>query len=300
MNAIKKHPVTTALCTSLAIILLTVSIFTVFNNGSMTAQGSGTVDDPLISLSYVNTVLIPQIKSELITEVKTTVLKDFESAFKETLSTELAETIKASILADLGDEFAQDIEDSVSATIKDTIKEDIFEDLKTDITSLIETEVQNVISQGVKLDLTDDMINEISSKVLLSLKTDITSQITDSINAVKSDLEASIKETVMKDLEKQGIFEPCTNGSWIILELSKGQIVRAKGTLEVIHRAGECFTLSHFPSQGIADLTASKELLNGDFLTLNNYFLIPRGDGRGIEISSDIAFLMVRGEFTIE
>jgi len=184
--------------------------------------------------------------------------------------------------------------------LADRIKEDIFEDLKTDITSLIETEVQNVISQGVKLDLTDDMINEISSKVLLSLKTDITSQITDSINAVKSDLEASIKETVMKDLEKQGIFEPCTNGSWIILELSKGQIVRAKGTLEVIHRAGECFTLSHFPSQGIADLTASKELLNGDFLTLNNYCLIPRGDGRGIEISSDIAFLMVRGEFTIE
>ena len=89
-----------------------------------------------------------------------------------------------------------------------------------------------------------------------------------------------------------------------VIYLTKGQKLFAKGTntesTEIILRAGEVNCISPFGDQGIADLTASKELYNDDPLVKNNYCLIPRGsDGRGIYAVSSDAYILVRGEYEI-
>ncbi len=92
---------------------------------------------------------------------------------------------------------------------------------------------------------------------------------------------------------------------YTVVYLTKGQKLFANGenteSLEIVLRAGEAVSVSPFEDQGIADLTASTQLYNGDKLVKNNYCIIPRGqDGRGIETISDEAYFLVRGVYEIE
>jgi len=92
---------------------------------------------------------------------------------------------------------------------------------------------------------------------------------------------------------------------YTVVHLTKGQKLFANGenteSLEVILRAGDAASISPFEDQGIADLTASAQLYNGDPLVKNNYCIIPRGqDGRGVEILSEEAYLLVRGVYEVE
>ena len=91
------------------------------------------------------------------------------------------------------------------------------------------------------------------------------------------------------------------SSSYLTLELAKGQRLRVKeGSLELILRPGSsAVVISNFQTQGIADLTTGDELLNGDNLPINHSLLIPRNDGRGISITSVIAYVMVRGDYEI-
>ncbi len=92
---------------------------------------------------------------------------------------------------------------------------------------------------------------------------------------------------------------------YIVVHLTKGQKLFSAGenteSLEIILRAGNAEAISPFTDQGIADLTASLELLNGDSLVKNNYTIIPRGqDGRGILVTSQEAYFLVRGVYSVE
>ena len=91
---------------------------------------------------------------------------------------------------------------------------------------------------------------------------------------------------------------------YTVVYMKKGQKLFASGetteSTEVILRSGEVTCISPFSDQGIADMTASKEIYNGESLTKNHYCLIPRGgDGRGICAVSGDAYILVRGEYEI-
>ena len=92
---------------------------------------------------------------------------------------------------------------------------------------------------------------------------------------------------------------------YIVVHLTKGQKLFANGenteSLEIVLRAGEALSISPFHDQGLADLTASTQLYNGDPMVKNNYCIIPRGrDGRGIEVISNEAYFLVRGVYEVE
>ena len=91
------------------------------------------------------------------------------------------------------------------------------------------------------------------------------------------------------------------SGSYSVLELKNGQRVRAKSeSLEIILRqGGTASVISPHKDQGIADLTSGAELLNGTALPVNHSLLIPRADGRGIYVTSSVAYVMVRGDYEI-
>jgi len=90
-------------------------------------------------------------------------------------------------------------------------------------------------------------------------------------------------------------------GTYKLLELSKGEYIMAESICEFIVRPGsKVVAVSPFEGQGIADITNGIEVLADEQISINAYCLIPRGgDGRGMKVVSDKAYIMIRGEYTI-
>lgn len=91
-------------------------------------------------------------------------------------------------------------------------------------------------------------------------------------------------------------------GTYDLLELKEGQKVLVNSAVEIIVRPGSKVTcVSPFPSQGIADITNGNEILNDQEIPINAYCILPRGDdGRGFLVHSKDAYIMIRGEYTVE
>lgn len=95
-----------------------------------------------------------------------------------------------------------------------------------------------------------------------------------------------------------------TNVEYEVVELQQGQKVMASSSCEIIFRSGKATVVvtsdaNRENSIGLSDITGGVELLNGDEVPVNHYIIIPRADGRGIEITSAAAYLMIRGEYEI-
>ena len=82
-----------------------------------------------------------------------------------------------------------------------------------------------------------------------------------------------------------------------VLELKKGQTIIAEKNAEIIIRSGKVEAIAG-ESGGISDLTEGLDLQSGDEIALNHHLLIPRSDGRGIEVINDDTFIMIKGNFT--
>lgn len=106
-------------------------------------------------------------------------------------------------------------------------------------------------------------------------------------------LKEQIKSEISTDASAQ-------NG-YIVAELSKGQILTSsEGTVELILRPGSSAkVISDIPDNGLSDISEMKEVANGEEVGVNHSLIIPRNDGRGIEITSDKAFVLVRGSYKI-
>ena len=92
-----------------------------------------------------------------------------------------------------------------------------------------------------------------------------------------------------------------SSGSYTLIELNKGQTITANSICEFIARPGSYITVvSPHASQGIADVTNGTELFNGTQVPMNAYCIIPRGgDGRGFTVTSQKAYVMIRGDYKI-
>lgn len=94
-----------------------------------------------------------------------------------------------------------------------------------------------------------------------------------------------------------------TNGSdstFTVVYLTKGQRLMAEGSMELVVRSGSANAISPVANQGLSDMTAGAEILNGKKSPVNHLVLIPRGDGRGIIVTSSECYVMVRGPYTVE
>lgn len=86
-----------------------------------------------------------------------------------------------------------------------------------------------------------------------------------------------------------------------VLELEGGQFITSKGgTVELIVRPGSsAIVVSDIPENGLSDISEMKEILDGCEVGINHALIIPRGDGRGIEITSDKAYVLIRGDYLV-
>jgi hypothetical protein len=94
------------------------------------------------------------------------------------------------------------------------------------------------------------------------------------------------------------------NIEYEVVEVFQGQKVMAASSCELILRSGKSNAVvtsdaNKENSIGLSDITGGIELLHGDAVPVNHYIIVPRPDGRGIEITSATAYLMIRGEYEI-
>ena len=90
------------------------------------------------------------------------------------------------------------------------------------------------------------------------------------------------------------------DGAYEIVYLTKGQKLLPDDTAELVVRSGSAVSVSPFTTQGLSDLTNGAELFDGMTVEQNHQVLVPRGDGRGILITSSQSYVMIRGPYTVE
>lgn len=80
--------------------------------------------------------------------------------------------------------------------------------------------------------------------------------------------------------------------------VSVGQSVVGKEGTELILRAGKGKVI--LPGEaGISDVTAGKDLGNGESVTMNHLLITPRDDGRKIQVT-EAAWFMIKGDYEIQ
>lgn len=92
--------------------------------------------------------------------------------------------------------------------------------------------------------------------------------------------------------------------SYVVVHIGQGDALFSAGKCEIILRSGKasvCVTSQVNVANGIglSDLTAGAEITHGTAVPTNHQLLVPRADGRGIVVTSDEAYIMVRGDFEI-
>lgn len=127
-----------------------------------------------------------------------------------------------------------------------------------------------------------DLYNEELLKQLEE-KTEKLEELDEQLKAFKEQLESS---------GQQG-------GKFVVVEnLAAGQKLIADESTEIILRAGKVKAIAS-ENGGLSDVTAGKDIQEGEFVETNHLIIIPRTDGRGV-VSEVDSVLMVKGMFRIE
>ena len=87
-------------------------------------------------------------------------------------------------------------------------------------------------------------------------------------------------------------------GTYQVVHLYAGdKILGGEGT-EIILRSGVAKAIDN-GSNGISDLTSGSELWSGNSLKTHHVILVPRADGRGVDVVEE-SYFMIRGTYTIQ
>ncbi len=84
----------------------------------------------------------------------------------------------------------------------------------------------------------------------------------------------------------------------VVLVPKGSKIIGGEGT-EMILRSGTATVVSS-TSNGLVNMTTGVDALNGTNVPKNNLMIVPRGDGRGFNVTSDNTNVMVRGSYEIK
>ncbi len=127
----------------------------------------------------------------------------------------------------------------------------------------------------------------------------VLSYITENANSSASvDTDAIVNEVMEKINSGELTGGSVDVSAYVPVSVAVGQtLVGGEGT-EIILRAGKG-EVSISGVDGIADITTGDELKNGSKATKNHLLIVPRDDGRGIEVT-EAAWFLVKGEYTIE
>ena len=116
------------------------------------------------------------------------------------------------------------------------------------------------------------------------------------IAALEGELEALRNTETPSDTEQIPVMEQYT-----VLHVMQGTVVNASSACDIMLRAGQAVAVVPATAQGnLSDYTDGREIADGQAIPADHMILIARGDGRGLLVTSPEAYIMIRGEYTID
>ena len=87
-------------------------------------------------------------------------------------------------------------------------------------------------------------------------------------------------------------------GVFKVIQVAAGQKLICGESAEIIWRSGKASAIGS-ENGGLTDVTIGKNLATGDEVVSNHLIIIPRDDGRGMNVEVD-SYLMIKGSYRIE
>lgn len=121
------------------------------------------------------------------------------------------------------------------------------------------------------------------------------------LSYLKEIFAPQVKEEIRTEIATYPQPSISVNVGYEVLELSKGQkLTSVDGTVELIVRPGSSAqVVSEIEGNGLSDISEMKEVLSGETVGINHALIIPRADGRGIVVTSEKAYVLVRGAYAV-
>lgn len=121
------------------------------------------------------------------------------------------------------------------------------------------------------------------------------------LSYLKEIFAPQVKEEIRTEIATYPQPSVSVNVGYEVLELTKGQkLTSLDGTVELIVRPGSSAeVVSEIAENGLSDISEMKEVLGGEAVGINHALIIPRADGRGIVVTSEKAYVLVRGAYSI-
>lgn len=108
----------------------------------------------------------------------------------------------------------------------------------------------------------------------------------------------SENEELKKSISNTGNTTQQVGSVFKVVEVKAGQKLICGESTEVIWRAGQATVIAS-ELGGLTDVTDGKNLGQGIEVTKDHLIIVPRGDGRGMNVVTD-SYVMVKGGYTIE
>ncbi len=160
-----------------------------------------------------------------------------------------------------------------------------IEQTKTDLTAKIDTDIAKVNT-------------DLTNKITALEETD--QGFTDKITKLEEESKAITERTTKLEnrIQEVGVggYAPIQ-----VVELQAGEILLGGAGTEIIVRNGQTIVYGS-GINGIPDTTQGVDLAIGKLIPTNHLLLIPREDGRGIQVKKDfvgIVYVMVRGPYQV-
>ncbi|SHI69342.1 hypothetical protein SAMN02745975_00410 [Geosporobacter subterraneus DSM 17957] len=84
-----------------------------------------------------------------------------------------------------------------------------------------------------------------------------------------------------------------------VIEVQKGQKVICRASTELIVRSGQAKAIAS-SAGGLSNLISGKDLKSGEIVPMNQLILVPRDDGRGLDVTADKTFILIKGGYDIK
>jgi len=90
-----------------------------------------------------------------------------------------------------------------------------------------------------------------------------------------------------------------SSASFEIVYMEQGRLLIGDKGTEIILRSGIASVVDR-GTGGLADVTAGKDITNGEKVSQNHLLNVPRDDGRGVKAETNKVVLLVKGGYTIQ
>ena len=119
-----------------------------------------------------------------------------------------------------------------------------------------------------------------------------------SLSYITDTLIPELHEYVDAKISKIGNTSTGTQGSFKVVDVKKGQMIKCGDGCEMILRMGTG-TIVASAKGGISDVTAGFDLGQDIAMPANHLLIAPLGDGRGVRMTTD-GKVMIKGTYTLE